>query len=249
MFVECTLYVLLSGRIREMANKSNKQKPLRDVNRGMQDIADVYKKGADAPKIPTDDDRRTEEMKEEEKKDKSKGKEPKITFDDTNEQDSGEKAQDQSQSEQESKSEETAKLQEQLIRKAAELENFRKRTQREKQELIQYGNRDLLLRLLEVVDNFDNAFEAGEKHSSDSKMLEGFKMIRRNMMKIFEEYGVKEIEIEKGSKFDVNLHEAVMAMESDLPEGSIVHVAQKGYMYGDRVLRHAKVVTSKGAEE
>jgi molecular chaperone GrpE len=103
--------------------------------------------------------------------------------------------------------------------------------------------------LLEITDNFEKAFEVGEKTAVENKMLEGFQMIYRNLIKIFEEYQVREIAINENTKFDVELHEAIMAADSKLPEGTIMHVAQKGYMYGDKVLRHAKVVTSKGENE
>jgi molecular chaperone GrpE len=238
----------------KMASKQGKQKPLRDSNRGMKDIADTYQKNQGGRSIPiTDADEVNETQAGSYDMSNEKGKEPKITFDEVPAQEENTKEEANEKNEEVSgkgnPQEEIENLKDQLVRKAAELENFRRRTRQEKQELVQYGNKDLLLRLLEISDNFDNAFDAGEKSAADSKMLEGFKMIYKNMLKIFEEFGVKEIETKPGTKFDVEYHEAVMAMPSDQPEGSIVHIAQKGYMYGEKVLRHAKVVTSKGAEE
>jgi len=143
---------------------------------------------------------------------------------------------------------ENAELKDQLIRKAAELENFRKRTNREKQELLEYGNEKLQVRFLEIVDDFENAFDAAEKSNADAKMLEGFQMIFRKIQKIFSDHNIVEIEDPCGKPFDVNFHEAIMAMPSDVEEGRVVQQVQKGYRCGEKILRHTKVITSKGNE-
>jgi molecular chaperone GrpE len=143
---------------------------------------------------------------------------------------------------------ENAELKDQLIRKAAELENFRKRTNREKQELLEYGNEKLQVRFLEIVDDFENAFDAAEKSNADAKMLEGFQMIFRKIQKIFSDHNIVEIEDPCGKPFDVNFHEAIMAMPSDVEEGGVVQQVQKGYRCGEKILRHTKVITSKGNE-
>ncbi len=235
--------------------KKTRQQPLRGTAHVKKDMAETYQKNEGTRKIhiTEDDPVKVEEQVQDESKEK---KEPKIKFDDSQVNDNEVKetaessANDSEKGREDAKSEEldAAQLKDQLIRKAAELENYRRRTQREKQDLIEYGNKNLLFRLLDITDSFDKAFEAGEKSGADEKMLEGFRMIYTNLLKIFEENNVKEIEIPKGTKFDVQYHEAIMAMDSDLPEGTIVHVAQKGYTYGEKVLRHTKVVTSKGAE-
>ncbi|MEI6090879.1 MAG: nucleotide exchange factor GrpE [bacterium] len=143
---------------------------------------------------------------------------------------------------------ENAELKDQLIRKAAELENFRKRTNREKQELLEYGNEKLQVRFLEIADDFENAFDAAEKSNADAKMLEGFQMIFRKLQKIFADHNIVEIEDPCGKQFDVNYHEAIMAMPSEIEEGAVVQQVQKGYRCGDKILRHTKVITSKGNE-
>lgn len=144
---------------------------------------------------------------------------------------------------------ENAELKDQLIRKAAELENFRKRTNREKQELLEYGNERLQMRFLEIADDFENAFAAVEKSNADEKMLEGFQMIFRKIQKIFSDHNIVEIEEPCGKQFDVNFHEAIMAMPSELPEGAVVQQVQKGYRCGEKVIRHSKVITSRGNQE
>ncbi len=143
---------------------------------------------------------------------------------------------------------ENVELKDQVIRKAAELENFRKRTNREKQELLEYGNEKLQVRFLEIADDFENAFDAAQKSSGGAKMLEGFQMIFRKIQKIFSDHNIIEIEEPCGKQFDVNFHEAILAMPSDLPEGAVVQQVQKGYRCGEKVLRHTKVITSKGNE-
>lgn len=141
---------------------------------------------------------------------------------------------------------ENADLKDQLIRKVAELENFRKRTIKEKQELIEYGNEKLILRFLDIADDFENAFNAADKSNADVSLLEGFNMIFKKMQKIFIENNVIEIEEPIGKPFDVNLHEAIMMIPSELDEGLVVQQVQKGYKYGDKVIRHTKVITSRG---
>ena len=149
-------------------------------------------------------------------------------------------------SEMEELKKERDELKEQLVRKAAEFENQRKRHLKEKQELIDYANERLLYRLLEILDDMSAAVEAGNKSSDFEALLKGISMIQQKSMKIFGEFGVKPMEDPVGKEFDVNLHEAMMAMNSDKPEGTVLQAFQPGYMMHDKVLRHAKVITSNG---
>lgn len=228
--------------------KKNRQQPLRGTAQAIKDLADTYKKNDGTRNIKIND---AEDAINEGNATSAADnvKEPKITFDDTQVTDKEGTNTSNPEDNEGDLDQEVAMLKDQLARKAAELENFRRRTQREKQELLEYGNRNLFSRLLEVADNFDKAFEVGDKSGIESKMLEGFRMIYQNLIKIFAEHQVREIAIDETTKFDVELHEAVMAMASPLSEGTIMHVTQKGYMYGEKVLRHAKVVTSKGENE
>lgn len=137
-------------------------------------------------------------------------------------------------------------LKEQLVRKAAEFENQRKRHMKEKQELINFANERLLFRMLETLDDINAAVDAGNKSSDFDALLKGISMIQQKSMKVFDEFGVKLMEDPKGKQFDVHFHEAMMAMNSDEPEGTILQTLQPGYMMHDKVLRHAKVITSNG---
>lgn len=215
----------------------SKQKPLRSRVQAARDLAGTYKKNESARKIQITDDVDMEKMKDEELKEQEQ-----IELEQTENNAS-------SPNEKElivAKDNEIAQLKDQIARKIAELENFRKRTQKEKYDLIEYANEKLLFKLLDISDDFENAFSHIDKNI-DENMLKGFEMIYRKLNKIFEEFNVKEIESPIGKEFDVHYHEALMAMPSaEIPEGFVVQQAQKGYLLGEKVIRHTKVITSQG---
>ncbi|MFP4368546.1 MAG: nucleotide exchange factor GrpE [Candidatus Kapaibacterium sp.] len=140
-------------------------------------------------------------------------------------------------------------LKDQLIRKAAELENIRRRSLKEKQEMMEYGNEKLLMKMLELLDDINNALEAGRKGKDYDALLQGVELINNKAKKLFEDSGVKPMEDPAGKPFDVDYHEAMMHIPSEVPEGHVVQEVQKGYMIKDKVLRHAKVITSAGKPE
>lgn len=150
-----------------------------------------------------------------------------------------------------SKFEEIAKerddLKEQVKRIAAELENLRRRCIKEKQEMIDYANERLLFKMLPLIDDMESAIEAGKKATDVNSILTGIEIIYNKVLSTFEEAGVKQMENPMGAEFDVNFHEAVATTPSDLPEGYIAFIIQPGYMMQNKVLRHAKVVTSNGS--
>jgi molecular chaperone GrpE len=130
------------------------------------------------------------------------------------------------------------------LRKVAELENFRRRTEQERQELIIHANAKLLQKLLPILDDMQRAVESG-KNSADKALLEGIELVFQKTLQTFEEAGVQPMNC-VGEQFDANLHEALMQMPSEAPEGQIVQEAQRGYTLGGKVLRHAKVLVSAG---
>lgn len=146
----------------------------------------------------------------------------------------------------------TEKLQEELdaakdkyIRLYSEFENFRKRTAREKIELIQSANEQLLKSLLPVADDFERAENSlPDKNHPD---LAGFLLIHSKMKKVLDLYGLKPMEIGQGSEFNADFHEAISQVEPPSPElkGKIVDVIEKGYFLNDKVIRYAKVVVGK----
>jgi molecular chaperone GrpE len=134
---------------------------------------------------------------------------------------------------------------ERFLRTAAELDNFRKRKEREVNDLRKYANQNLLKELLGVVDNLERAILATQEGSSSEGLVEGVNMTLKELLKIFEKSGVKPITA-VDQPFDPNLHEAVMQEEcADVPENTVVRELQKGYQLHDRLLRPAMVVVSR----
>lgn len=139
-------------------------------------------------------------------------------------------------------SEELEGAKDKYIRLYSEFENFRRRTAKEKLELIQSANEQLIRALLPVADDFDRAENAFP--DKNDKELAGFFLIHSKFRKVLEVYGVKVMEAAQGSDFNPDLHEAISqvpAPDADL-KGKIVDVVEKGYVLNDKVIRHAKVV-------
>jgi molecular chaperone GrpE len=146
-----------------------------------------------------------------------------------------------------------AEFKDKLLRTLAEMENLRKRTDREIAEARVYGVTGFARDVLAVADNMHRALATidDELHAqSDPKlkaMIEGVELTERELMKVLEKHGVKKFSPE-GEKFDPNVHQAMYEVPtSDLPPGHVAQVIQAGYMLGDRVLRPALVGVSKGA--
>ncbi|MBM4150198.1 MAG: nucleotide exchange factor GrpE [Ignavibacteria bacterium] len=138
----------------------------------------------------------------------------------------------------------------QLLRKSAEFENYRRRTMKEKQDLIDFANEHLILKMLPFVDDLHTALEAAKQSTDPEGFLKGVEMIYAKAIKIFEEAGVSPIEIAPGDPFNVEVHEALAHMPShDAPEGHILHEIQRGYTLREKVIRHTKVVTSAGSPD
>ncbi len=137
---------------------------------------------------------------------------------------------------------EIAEQKDKYLRLYSEFENFRRRTAKEKIELIQSANEQLIVSLLPVVDDFERA-EKAVKDGSD-KNLEGFLLIQSKLRKVLEQYGVKTIEVGAGSEFNTDLHEAITQIPApnESLKGKIVDVVEKGYLLNDKVIRFAKVV-------
>jgi molecular chaperone GrpE len=133
-----------------------------------------------------------------------------------------------------------------LLRASAEFENYKKRAAREMNDFRKFANESFVKAMLPVVDNLDRAIESSSNDKlSDNSMLEGVNMTLKEILKVFEQLGVKPFE-SLGKKFDPSLHQAVMQEETAAhPENSVVKELQKGYMMHDRLLRPAMVVVSK----
>jgi molecular chaperone GrpE len=145
-----------------------------------------------------------------------------------------------------------AEFKDKLLRTLAEMENLRKRTEREISDARTYGVSNFARDVLAVADNMHRALEAigpEARQQADGTLktlIEGIEMTERELLKVLSKNGVKKFSPE-GEKFDPNLHEAMYEMPTtDLPAGHVAQVMQAGYMLGERVLRPAMVGVSKG---
>jgi molecular chaperone GrpE len=132
-----------------------------------------------------------------------------------------------------------------FVRERADLENYRKRTQREKEELIKYGNETLLMEILPAVDNMERALEHLNPDNNDQVII-GVRMTLDMLASAMKKFGVTAVAAEKGGEFDSALHQAMGQVASELPANSIAEVFQKGYLLNERLLRPAMVMVSKG---
>ena len=130
-----------------------------------------------------------------------------------------------------------------LQRLQAEFENYKKRIEKEKVEFMQYANEDLILKILPVIDSFELALQS--TCTNHEEFVKGIKLIYTQMFSMLESLGMKKIEA-LGNKFDPYKHEVLMQEKSDKEEGTIIEELQKGYVLGDKVIRHTKVKISKG---
>ncbi|GAK43756.1 GrpE protein [Tepidicaulis marinus] len=144
---------------------------------------------------------------------------------------------------------ELAETKDRLLRLAAELENTRRRAEREKQDAARYGAASFARDVLSVADNLRRAIDAvpEEERANASAIIEGVEMTERALHTTFERHGIKPIAPQPGDKFDANFHEAMFEIpNTGLPSGAIVQVVETGYMIGDRLLRAARVGLAKG---
>jgi len=136
---------------------------------------------------------------------------------------------------------ELAEAKDKYIRLYSEFENFRRRTAKEKLELIQSASEQVVTTLLPVLDDFERAEKAFQ--GTESKELEGFLLIYNKFKKVLEQTGVKTMDLQSGSTFNADLHEAITQIPADEKlKGKVVDVLEKGYLLNDKVIRHAKVV-------
>ena len=132
------------------------------------------------------------------------------------------------------------------LRLQAEFDNFRKRVQKEKAELIKNGAEKAMLGLLPIVDDFERGLEAIKDSTDADAVKEGMVLIYNKLIKYLESNGVKAIE-SNGAEFDAEIHEAIATIPAPAPEmkGKVIDTTSKGYTIYDKVLRHPKVVVGE----
>lgn len=149
--------------------------------------------------------------------------------------------------------EELEAAEEKFLRKAAELENYRRRQKQARQQGFEKGRRDTLEAFLDVYDDFQRTIEAAEQTKEEEEAGPAFRSLKEGVELVFKKFegemdklGVKRIEA-KGNPFDEQLHDAMMQQEAsdDVPSGTVIQEVQPGYMLDDQVLRHAKVIVAK----
>lgn len=129
------------------------------------------------------------------------------------------------------------------LRTQADLENYRKRTERDIREIHLYAGEQLVLDILPVIDNFERALDSIE--NKNDALYRGIELIYEQLKKVLEKHGIKEIEA-LGKPFDPNFHDAVMMVESEEYEpGTVAEVMLKGYMYNSKVIRPSMVKVVK----
>ena len=164
-------------------------------------------------------------------------------------QDSTEKAAEETETEEDllaKAQEENAKLKDQLLRTVAEFENYKKRTLKEKTELILNGGEKAITAILPVLDDMERAVANADKAESIESVEEGWELIFKKLLTTLESMGVKKLDT-KNKDFDVDYHEAIAMVPGmgDDKKGKVVDCVQTGYMLNDKVIRHAKVAVGQ----
>jgi molecular chaperone GrpE len=136
-------------------------------------------------------------------------------------------------------------LKDRLLRTAAELDNFRKRTERDVSQIIQNANQELIRSLLPIIDDFDRSLKFDHKKQKEEDFRQGIELIYKNLYDILVKAGLEPME-SVGQPFDFEKHDALLQVEKkDTEPGMVVEEHEKGYLLNGRVLRHAKVIVSK----
>jgi molecular chaperone GrpE len=132
------------------------------------------------------------------------------------------------------------------MRSQADFDNYKKRSTREKEDAIKYANKNLLEKLVSVVDNFELGLEAARGTSEKSPIFSGMNLVLKQLQDLLAESGVQSIDA-VGQKFDPHLHEAIAHEPSDeFPEETVIRQTRRGYKIKDRLLRPSTVVVSSG---
>lgn len=162
-----------------------------------------------------------------------------------------EEVEDQNETQEETKEEEKEPSHEDQLNEAkdkylrlySEFENFRRRTSKEKLDLISTANKDLMADLIPVLDDFERAMSASKETEDAKSFKEGIELIQNKFSKALENRGLKKMKVKKGDKFDDEMHEAITQIPAEKKlAGKVVDVVEAGYYLGETVVRFAKVV-------
>ena len=141
---------------------------------------------------------------------------------------------------------EMEKFRDLAFRSSADLDNYRKRMSKEREEAIKFANSSFLERLIPVLDNFEFGLQAARSASSPASILEGMTMVQKQFQDFLSSAGIEVIDA-TGQRFDPQVHEAIAQEENEhVPEGTVIRQLRRGYKLRDRLIRPANVVVSKG---
>jgi molecular chaperone GrpE len=144
---------------------------------------------------------------------------------------------------------ELSKYKDAALRAAADLDNYRKRVSRERDESVKYANTGFLERLIPILDNFELGLQAARNAPEAAPIVDGLSMVYKQLQDFLANSGVETLDA-TGQTFDPNLHEALAQEENhEVPEGKVIRQVRKGYRLRDRLLRPANVVVSKGSPQ
>lgn len=199
-----------------MAENKKDEEILEEILEDLEEEASAKETEQEETKEEVEEKETSEEQPKEEKKSKSKKKKDK-------------------------KDEQIEELQDQVKRQMAEFDNFRKRTEKEKNQMFEVGAKSIIEKILPVVDNFERGLASIPEEEQGSAFADGMNMIYKQLLNELEQAGVTVIEA-VGKEFDPEYHNAVMQVENDeLEPGTIAQELQKGYTYRDSVVRHSMV--------
>ena len=210
-----------------MSDKKKEEEVLEEV------LEDLEKDAADKADKDTFEDKKKTDKETEEKSEKSEKPEK------------AEKAEKKGgfkkKEKKDKKDEKIEELTDQVKRQMAEFDNFRKRTEKEKNQMFETGAKSVIEKILPVIDNFERGLAAVPEDEKESAFVEGMDKVYRQMIKELDAIGVKPIEA-VGKEFDPEYHNAVMQVESEeYDSGIVAQELQKGYIYHDSVVRHSMV--------
>jgi len=139
--------------------------------------------------------------------------------------------------------------QDKLLRKAAEFENYKRRTENDQFNLINYAAESFIIKLLPIVDDFERSMDHIDEIENSKSVKDGIKLVYDKLQKLLNEQGVKKMQT-KGEPFSVDYHDALMQKkDSSVPPHTVLEEVESGYLYRDKVIRHAKVIVSEDSSD
>jgi molecular chaperone GrpE len=131
------------------------------------------------------------------------------------------------------------------LRKAAEFENYKRRTENDQFNLINYAAESFIIKFLPIVDDFERSMDHIDDIENNKSVKDGIKLVYEKLLKLLNEQGVKKMQT-KGEPFNVDYHDALMQRkDNSVPPHTVLEEVESGYLYRDKVIRHAKVIVSE----